>query len=101
MPYPEGTVIPVYWENLYYHSYDAETYESTDTLLTEGTWSFDVPLNDADTREIELLSQPITAKACIGWKMDGTDVMEAVEIVRPIPIRKTRKKFQWKIDWIT
>ena len=80
LPYPEGTVIPVYWENLYYHSYDAETYESTDTLLTEGTWSFDVPLNDADTREIELLTQPITAKACTGWRMDGTDVLEEFEI---------------------
>ena len=80
LPYPEGTVIPVYWEDLYYHSYDTETYESTDTLLTEGTWSFDVPLNDADTREIELLSQPISAKACIGWKMDGTDVTEELEI---------------------
>ena len=80
LPYPEGTVIPVYWEDLYYHSYDFETNESTDTLLTEGTWSFDVPLNDADTREIELLSQPISAKACIGWKMDGTDVTEELEI---------------------
>lgn len=80
LPYPEGTVIPVYWENLYYHSYDAETYESTDTLLTEGTWNFDVPLNNADTREIELLTQPITAKACIGWNMDGTDVLEELEI---------------------
>ena len=80
LPYPEGTVIPVYWEDLYYHSYDTETYESTDTLLTEGTWSFDVPLNDADTREIELLSQPITAKACIGWNMDGTDALDELEI---------------------
>ena len=80
LPYSEGTVIPVYWEDLYYHSYDAETYESTDTLLTEGTWSFDVSLNNADTREIELLSQPITAKACTGWRMDGTDVLEEFEI---------------------
>ena len=80
LPYPEGAVIPVYWEDLYYHSYDAETYESTDTLLTEGTWRFDVPLNDADTREIELLTQPITAKACTGWRMDGTDVLEEFEI---------------------
>lgn len=80
LPYSEGTVIPIYWEDLYYHSYDAETYESTDTLLTEGTWSFDVPLNNADSREIELLSQPITAKACTGWRMDGTDVLEELEI---------------------
>jgi len=37
-------------------------------------------LNTSDTREIELLTQPITAKACVGWKMDGTDVLEEREI---------------------
>ena len=56
------------------------TLEATLKALTEGTWKFDVPLNDADTREIELLRQPITAKACTGWQMDGTDVLEELEI---------------------
>ena len=76
MPYPEGFVIPVYWEDLYYSYFDFEKIEDIETLLTEGTWSFDIPLNDADTREVELLSKPITAKACTGWKIDGTDVIE-------------------------
>ena len=80
LPYPEGHTIPIYWEDLYYSYYDFEKFESVDTLLTEGTWKFDVPLNDADTREIELLRQPITAKACTGWQMDGTDVLEELEI---------------------
>lgn len=76
LPYPEGTVIPVYWEDMYYSYFDFEKIEDIETLLTEGTWSFDIPLNDADTREVELLSKPITAKACTGWKIDGTDVIE-------------------------
>ncbi len=80
LPYPEGFVVPVYWEDLYYSFYDLEKFESVDTLLTEGTWKFDVPLNDADTREIELLSQPITATTCVGWTMDGTDVLEELQI---------------------
>lgn len=80
LPYPEGHIIPVYWEDLYFSSYDFEKFETIDTLLAEGSWEFSIPLNDADTREIELLSQPITAKGCVGWQMDGTDVFEDLQI---------------------
>ena len=79
-PYPEGSVIPVYWEDLYFCRYDLAKSERITTLLTEGTWKFNISLNTSDTREIELLTQPITAKACVGWKMDGTDVLEEREI---------------------
>lgn len=79
-PYPEGYSIPVYWEDLYYSYFDFDKIEDIETLLTEGTWEFDISLSDADTRQIELLSQPITAKACVGWKIDGTDVLEEREL---------------------
>lgn len=79
-PYPEGNVIPVYWEDLYYSYYDFENHQEVRTLLTEGTWKFNIPLDTSDTREIELLTQPITAKGCVGWKMDGTDVLEDLEV---------------------
>jgi len=78
--YPIGHIIPVYREDIYLHSYDPETRKSQEELLTEGTWKFDIPLNDWDPRQIELLSEPITAKACTGWKMDGTDVIEDLEV---------------------
>lgn len=80
LPYPEGSVIPVYWEDIYHSYYDFEKQEKVETLLVEGTWKFDIPLYDADTREIELLTQPVSAKACVGWKIDGTDVFEDVKI---------------------
>ena len=80
LPYPEGHIIPVYWEDMYYSYFDFEKIQDIETLLTEGTWSFDIPLNEADTRQVELLSQPITAKACTGWKIDGTDVIEESEL---------------------
>ena len=79
-PYPEGNVIPVRWEDLYLIRYDFEKSERIVTLLTEGTWKFNVTLNTSDTREVELLTQPITAKACIGWSMDGTDAFEERKI---------------------
>ena len=79
-PYPEGSVIPVYWEDLYFRRYDMAKGESITNLLTEGTWKFNISLHTADTREVELLTQSITAKACVGWKLDGTDVLEEREI---------------------
>lgn len=79
-PYPEGNVIPVCWEDLYFVRYDLEKSERIVNLLTEGTWKFNVPLNTSDTREVELLTGPITAKACTGWKMDGTDAYEERQI---------------------
>ena len=79
-PYPQGNVIPVYWEDMYFSRFDFEKIQSDRTLLTEGTWKFNIPLSEADTREIELLTQPITAKGCIGFRLDGTDVIKDFEI---------------------
>lgn len=75
-PYPEGQMISVYWEDMFFTRFDFGKSEMLSNQLTEGTWKFNIPLSTADTREIELLSEPIIAKACIGWKMDGTDVLE-------------------------
>lgn len=81
LPYPQGNVIPVYWEDLYFSRFDFEKTQSDRKLLTEGTWKFNIPLSEADTREIELLTQPITAKGCIGWRIDdGTDALEDLQI---------------------
>lgn len=80
LPYPEGYVIPVYWEDLYYSYFDFTSFRTVDTLLTTGTWDFRIPLNDADLREVELLTQPITAQAAVGFLLDGTDVLETRQI---------------------
>ena len=79
-PFPEGHAVRVYMEDLYSTYYDFDNIRDIDTLLVEGTWEFDVKLGKADTREVELLTEPITAKACTGWKMDGTDVIRDCEI---------------------
>lgn len=101
--YPVGHIIPVYWEDLYLYSYDPETMKSQEELLTEGTWKFDIPLNDWDPRQIELLTEPITAKACVGWKMDGTDVLEDLEVtsitLRALGIRLTHEDVEGSPDF--
>jgi len=101
--YPAGHIIPIYWEDLYLHSYDSETMKSQEKLLTEGTWKFDIPLNDWDPRSIELLTEPITAKACTGWKMDGTDVIEDLEVtsikLRALGIQLTHEDVEGSPDF--
>lgn len=76
LPFPKDHVISVYLEDLYSSYFDFDNIQDVDTLLAEGTWEFDVKLSEADTREIELLTEPIVAKACVGFMMDGTDVFE-------------------------
>ena len=76
LPFPKDHVISVYMEDLYSSYFDFDNIQDVDTLLAEGTWEFDVKLREADTREIELLTEPIVAKACVGFMMDGTDVFE-------------------------
>ena len=76
LPFPKNHVISVYMEDLYSSYFDFENIQDVDTLLAEGTWEFDVKLSEADTRKIELLTEPIVAKACVGFMMDGTDVFE-------------------------
>lgn len=75
-PFPEGHAVRVYMEDLYSTYHDFDNIQDIDTLLVEGTWEFDVKLGEADTREVELLTEPITAKACTGWMLDGRDVIK-------------------------
>lgn len=78
--FPQGYMVPIYWEDMVLSIYDMETATETKELLTEGLWEFEVPLNDADLREIEFVNGPVTAKGAVGFMMDGTDVLEDLEI---------------------
>lgn len=78
VPISKDTVLNVYFEDLYNQYYEDGREHSE--LISEGVWCFDVTFEDSDFREIELLSQPITAKACVGWDMEGNDVIKEFEI---------------------
>ena len=78
--FPQGHVVPVCWQDMVLSIYNMETSTETEELLTEGVWKFDIPLNDADLREIEFVNGPVTAQGAVGFMMDGTDVLEELEI---------------------
>lgn len=80
LPFPEGYIVPLYWEDLYSRQYDFQQDKDSTTLLTQGTWRFDIPLTTADTREIELVAEPVTVQGCTGWDLYGNDVVEDVTL---------------------
>lgn len=56
--------------------------------LAEGPWEFSIDLSTADSAELEMVTDPITAQSCCGFKPDGTLVYEEVTInsviIRPL-----------------
>lgn len=48
--------------------------------LAKGTWDFTVDFSSSDTREIELVSQPVSTSVCIGWKENGEGIYQETEI---------------------
>lgn len=53
-------------------------------LLAEGPWEFAIDLNQIDPAEndaeLEMITVPVTAQTCYGYKPDGTEVLEKVQI---------------------
>lgn len=49
-------------------------------ILTEGPWEFAINLNQTNDTELELITVPVTAQTCYGYKPDGTEVLEEVHI---------------------
>lgn len=95
-PYPVGSVIPIYWEDLYLHSYDFEKGESSDILLTEGVWKFDVTLDTVGMGQLELIQEPVATKIAYGWDMQGNDVFDQTNITS---IKLSTFSAQITCDW--
>lgn len=81
-PFAKGTVWNLHIEDLIHSYFDEENSIPMDVILAEGEWLFPIPFSEefADYREMELVSEPVDAKASVGWSQDGTDVLEDVKI---------------------
>ena len=49
-------------------------------ILAEGVWDFQFTLGEFDDRAVELITDPVAITAAVGWKADGTDVYEKVNV---------------------
>lgn len=73
----KDSVLNMYFEDIYHKYWDGGEHQE---LISEGVWSIDISFEESDFKEIELLQEPIVAKASVGWKLDGTDAFENLEI---------------------
>ena len=48
--------------------------------LAEGPWEFTIDLGKIETEVLELVGEPVTVQTCYGFKADGTDLFEEVNV---------------------
>ena len=81
-PYGQGTMWEIYFVDIIHSWWDDANRNMIRDTLTEGEWLFPITFDNTNGnyREIELLSQPITAKGGVGWYADGTDALEELKV---------------------
>lgn len=80
LPFSEGTVWSIYWQDIYASYLNEQTDEPETYLLAEGAWSIDVVFEDVITEELELITEPLAARAAYGWDLQGNDVYQDTRI---------------------
>lgn len=89
VPFASGKTWIIHFEDLVGDYWDSAKSEFVATPLATGEWTFEITFDETngDYNEIELLTEPIEVGVSIGWKPDGTDVVEDVT-VNSIKLRK-------------
>ena len=100
LPFALGTSWQMIVEDLVDSYYDAEKHDTVTNVLAEGEWLFDITIGEenGDFREIQFVSEPVTAEACIGWKPDGTDVLKETQITSLV-LRKYSMDIECDLDY--
>ena len=80
-PFGPGKVWELYFADIA-GSYWDDTYTEHVDILAEGEWLLPITFDETigDYTERELLREPVTVGASVGWRPDGTDVVEPVTV---------------------
>lgn len=80
-PFTAGTTWNLYLVDIVYSAWNAESGIIRDTLA-EGEWMIPISFDDenGDYRELELVSDPITMEASVGWDATGKDAPESFRV---------------------
>ena len=80
-PFDPGMVWNLYFADLI-GSYWDETYTDHVDILAEGEWLFPIVFDETigDYAEQELIRDPIAVGVSVGWRPDGSDVVEDVTV---------------------
>ncbi len=76
LPFAEGKVWSIYWQDIYGSYLNERTNKGEKVLLAEGTWSIDVVFENVITEELEMVGKPIPAQVAYGWDLQGNDVYQ-------------------------
>lgn len=95
-PYAAGTTWNLHIVDIMESWWDDANARLVENTLVEGEWLFPITFGEsnADYREVELLSEPVRAKACYGWGEDGTDALEEFTLTS-FKLRKFSCGLQW------
>lgn len=93
-PFVKGSTWQLHLVDLVHPEWDSESSTLKEEVLAEGEWTFSITFDDSngDYRELELITQPIQAKASAGWREDGSDVAETYTLTSC-----KLRKFSWCI----
>ena len=80
MPFAEGKVWNIYWQDICATYLNEKTNEPETYLVAEGIWSIDVVFENVVTEALELIREPIPAKVAYGWDMQGNDIYQDTRI---------------------
>lgn len=80
VPFAEGKVWNIYWQDIYGSYLNEETDEAEQYLIAEGTWSIDVVFENVVTEELQLIGEPIQAQVAYGWDLQGNDLYQDTRI---------------------
>ena len=89
MPFAPGSTWELHLVDIVHSGWDSVNNRSYNDTLAEGEWLFPIRFDEqsGDYRELELLSQPVSAKASTCWRMDGTDVTDVLETFRVTSVK--------------
>lgn len=92
MPFAIGSAWRLHIVDLWVNKYEAD-----ERILVEGEWFIPITFDETNTdyREVELLSEPIQAKACTGWSKDGEDVIDTFTVTS-FKLRKFSSSIEWE-----
>ena len=76
IPFAEGKVWSIYWQDIYGSYLNEQTNEGEKVLLAEGTWSIDVVFENVTVEELEIITEPLKTQTAYGWDLQGNDVYQ-------------------------
>lgn len=100
MPFAPGSTWEAHLVDIVHSGWDSVNNRSYNDTLAEGEWLFPIHFDEqnGDYRELELLSQPVSAKASTCWRMDGTDVTDVLETFRVTSVKVRRMSIKLTSD---